>query len=130
MTVVEFPDRKEPLVWLCNCGCSTHYAYQDGSIECASCGEFVNGMWDARDREEQEGVEPETKRFSSTVIPFDTDEAAMRDVLRTANKTTCMAVIIMDESGHTHCWGKDFETDEQKAWLDRQLARAKTALLA
>lgn len=30
-------EKKEPMQWLCNCGCLSFYVYEDGSMVCALC---------------------------------------------------------------------------------------------
>lgn len=47
--VVPFPvktEAEEDRIWICECGCQTHYVHEDGRIECAICGEITTeGNW-------------------------------------------------------------------------------------
>lgn len=128
MAVIDFPV-KEDLVWVCGCGCSTHFVYEDGHIECASCRDTVTGAWDAERKDEAPEPKERPEQFSKTLIDFDSEESALRDVLRLADKERSVAVIVMQEDGLTRAWGKEFDTDEKRAWFDRGLNHARRSLL-
>jgi hypothetical protein len=36
------PDLKEAMIWVCECGCGSHYLYSNGDCECTKCGKVSN----------------------------------------------------------------------------------------
>lgn len=36
--------RPEPEIWRCHCDCISFQLYADGTVECASCGEFQTSL--------------------------------------------------------------------------------------
>ena len=41
-------EKKEPLIWLCNCGNGSFTIYQDGSLQCAECDTWQNDVVEHR----------------------------------------------------------------------------------
>jgi len=37
------PVSREPMYWMCDCGCATFYQLSDGSLECARCEDIQEG---------------------------------------------------------------------------------------
>jgi len=37
--IIELHPKEEELIWICRCGCQSHFVYKDGRICCVSCGE-------------------------------------------------------------------------------------------
>lgn len=37
-------EKREALVWKCDCGNCSFYIYDNGALECASCNVFVDGV--------------------------------------------------------------------------------------
>lgn len=127
--VVTIP-RKEPLLWVCACGCSTHRFYVTGAIECASCGNVASisgGEWvtelpaaPAMPKE----IAAETKVISLSGSP----QQAMREMLTRARSEDVMAFVSIATDGRVRTWGGISEK-EQEDWLDVQLAAAKDLLM-
>lgn len=124
--VVEFP-QEERLVWRCNCGCKTHYACGDGSIECANCSNILEGFW----------VPPENARIKehddseqiSNIRDFDDPKYALKSFARRSDTDDICAMIVLARDGRVRTWGEEFETRAQRGWLRRQLEWARKMLV-
>lgn len=121
------------LIWVCNCGCSTHYAHADGQLECAHCG----AMGDGSGSEWREQLpEPTTVHPVSTgpdekrVVSLGDTSAALKRMLRRAedDRDNLAFVLIYRRGGEVGVWGDKIEGDEQSTWFDRRCADAKELL--
>jgi len=49
--IIAMPDKgkdpadEKPDIWICACGCTTHFLLSDNTIECPSCGKRASGAW-------------------------------------------------------------------------------------
>lgn len=128
--VLNFP-KKDPerLVWTCQCGCTSHHAHLDSSLECASCGTMAaadQGEWRQRLPAPPEEAKPmDAGAFKVTGI------GGAEGFLRRQAKDTSdiIAAIILNTDGSASTWATGFEGEERRAWLDRQLERARVQLL-
>lgn len=122
----------EPLIWRCDCGCITHLAHEDGTLECAQCGApgaGSGGEW--RRHMPEPAAEPkETEDGDLTVTSLDTSEMALKRVLKTADPETLAALIAIHQTGRVSCWGHDFDTLEQAEWLERRFDDVRRMLKA
>lgn len=119
--IVEFPGQEEESgVWACNCGCVTHFVYDDGTVECANC--FDTG--------------PERARVKFTEIPFkrpdsealvtrrmvDVDDKFLyRRIQQEVMDDGVVGVAVFYESGRVRSVTEQSETDEQKTWWKRRV---------
>jgi hypothetical protein len=113
------------LIWICVCGCTTHHAFADGAIECASCGTTAccyGGEW--RERLPAEPEEPEQiGKENFKVVNIGDSENFMR---RHTKDPDVRMIIIGQDDGALSCWSTDIGgTPEREAWIDRMFARAR-----
>lgn len=129
--VVRFtPKADDKLIWRCACGCSTHYHYIDGTVECAACDKVassLSGEWRAflpPPPDQPKTVEP----GDDAVVKLDSAESAIRRVLKTADTDQMAALMVFHHDGSIKAWGERFETEEQRAWLGRKLDQVEAML--
>lgn len=129
--VVAFPKR-EIAVWVCGCGCTTHYHHANGDVECASCGNIAcdncMGQWRERLPETPAEIKP-TDAECFKVTRLDTEGAALKRVLGGVIHEQTSAVIVIGTDGALSCWGRGFKTKAEQAWLRRHLASAFRRLI-
>lgn len=129
MTNVVSLHNREPLVWVCRCGCSTFKLYEGGVSECANCnkqsadgGEWVNEL------PEPEGpvrdVLPDTKIISLTDA---SPAAALRGMLNRVDADALTALIAIESNGRVRTWG-GVDTEDRREWLDERLEDARGLL--
>jgi hypothetical protein len=116
MTVVDFPKR-ERMIWLCRCGCSTFYLYDDSTTECAACNlagdgaEWVKSLADAPRN-------PDRDDFNSVSIKaIGSVDFAKHSVLkRISNEKDDVRMVAawFDDGSMTSWCGA--ETQEQQDW--------------
>lgn len=103
--VIQFPKRERgDLIWVCDCGCSTHRHYSDGRVACASCdnvGSVSSDGWRA--------LLPPTPADPAEVLPdgfavlsIDTAETFMRRRMKEAKEIE--AVIVLNSEDGPSCW--------------------------
>lgn len=129
--VITLRPAREPMVWRCNCGCSTHYALEDGTLECASCGTSQigpTGEWLTRLPEPSPGRSAAPEQRERTVVSIDDPAACLRRTLRKASVGETSFVVVAQNSGAVTTWGCDFKERAQRGWLNRRLADAKRLL--
>lgn len=134
MTVHEFP-QKERLLWICGCGCQTHYAYEDGSIECASCGDKPppgTGTWRPKPEDADNAVvdrdENGPMRFDARV-GIDREFSQRRFTDRVISGEFIAAIGIRENGGVSTIHSEQFTTSRQKRWLLRRLVEALAMLI-
>ena len=125
--VVTLPRRDgSSLIWVCNCGSTTHYHHADGSIVCGSCetaATALDGDW--RLRFPDEPLDPpalDSKNFK--VADFNTVDIFMKRQMRTAETRPIAAAAVFFSDGSISTWAGEIETDEQKAWVTRKFDEA------
>lgn len=123
--IVNFPAKEkqpEPLIWVCECGCSTFELCNDGTGRCALCnsviGDEAEGGWlvPATDKE-WEGDDP-VRDVSGNGEP----DFARRVTSKRVLEDDVVLVVVVKQDGTVSTW-TDIETDEQRAWAKRQLDR-------
>lgn len=113
---------RDPLVWICNCGCSTFELRSDGAAACAACDtpQSVDGAgwssWSAQSAK----AEPETFR---DVQGNGSVEFARRRVAQMATDETAAVVVVVRRDGSISTWS-EAETAAQSKWCRRRLKQA------
>ena len=113
----------EPMVWTCICGCTTHLALSDGTLQCGACQQVSDdhpeGHWRSRLPPEPDAPEPiDDGAFRVTMI--DTAETFVRR--QKARIATARGIFIIDVEGNAATWGPRIDTPDDLAWLERGLA--------
>jgi len=124
--VITFAPRApaEPLIWVCNCGCTTHYHRTDDGVECASCGNVaadLSGEWRAK----LSDAPDEPRELDSTtfrVTPLDTAATFMQRHAKRGSGDV-VAILILNDDGSFATWSGDMTGEDRAAWLKRQLAK-------
>lgn len=103
--------QREPLVWTCECGCLTHYAYDSGVLECAACGNYAcseHGNW-LRDLPDAPDEAPEIgdDTFSRTDIDLGNADLALRRTLKAATVADASVAIVVLRDGDIKMWVGD-----------------------
>lgn len=129
--VISLPPRnQDKVVWRCGCGCITHFLRADGEMECAQCGvlaEGDTGEW--RVNLPDTPAKPrETETGDVKVTDLNSSDAAIRRVLKNADTSTMVALVVLHDDGALSVWGEDLDTDERRDWFDRRIADAKAML--
>lgn len=131
-SVIQFPSRRgrDPGIWACNCGCTTHRHYEDGAVECSSCGHVAScltGEWRARLPEPPAEIADLTGE-NFAVIDIATAENYLRRKAKAA--TDIVAIVIVDTDGGVSSWScGDIDTPERRDWLRRKLAEAEARIV-
>lgn len=123
--VVQFPVREpEHVVWVCNCGSTTHYHHASGEVECGSCGTYASGLtgeW--RQRLPATPADPaELGGANFKVVNLNTAEVFLKRQLK--DDSEIVAAVIVRHDGGTSTWGRDIDGDARKGWLLSKLADA------
>lgn len=112
----------EPLIWICQCGCSTFELMSDGTVRCAICllsSPGPEGGWYPPDTDRQwEGDTPVRDISANGDVDF-----AKNRVRRYANEDDIATLLVLKENGNLHLWCK-VETPEQLEWLKRKFETA------
>lgn len=130
--VVTLQPRAKPerLIWVCRCGCTTHYHHADGGVECGSCGNVaadLTGEWRSRLPDEPDApadLDGENFKVTSLTGPdtfLKRHAKAVEDVV---------AIIILNDDGSFATWSGDMTGDERSAWLGRKLEAVHERLTA
>lgn len=123
------------LIWVCNCGCSTHHVRADGALECAHCGvvgiEKV-GEWRERLPDPTTAHPASDGPDEKRVVSLGDTGAALKRMLRRAEDDAANVafVLVYRRGGEVGVWGDRIEGDDQSAWFDRRCADAKDLLAA
>lgn len=132
--IISFPERpgnEDIPVWRCNCGCITHFARSDGSLECANCQDIAadgTGSWriDLPDVPEK----PErTDTGDVKVTDFNDQSVAIRRIFRRAEDESLAGIVLLKNNGSITCWSHGFDTSEQVEWLDHKMSEARKLLV-
>lgn len=123
--VVKFPTKaKEPMIWVCNCGCSSFELLSDATARCALCGVISeNGGWHLPDTDAVWEGEHPVREVSGNGDP----EFAKRVTTKRALEDDVVLIAVLKEDGLLATW-TNVETPEQRDWVDRQLDRVKPML--
>lgn len=123
--VVSFPAKKqEPLIWICNCGCSSFELLSDATARCALCGVISeNGGWYTPDADKVWDGDAPVREVAGNGDP----EFAKRVTAKRLLEPDVVLAVVLKEDGLLATW-TCVETDEQRDWIDRQLDRVKPML--
>lgn len=124
--IVEMP-RREPLIWVCKCGCSTFKLYDSDEVECAQCGVIspAEAEW-VKDPTPKNPAAPAS--IERVIAVASSVEMTLRRLLKD-DPNKLVVLIAIEGSGKTITWADDCDTPERIAWLDRQLASARKMLV-
>ena len=126
----EPPEPPEPMVWTCICGCTTHLALSDGTLQCGACQQVSDdhpeGHWRSRLPPEPEAPKP-IDDTNFRVMPIDTAETFLRR--HKARIATARGIIVFDAEGISATWGRPGDyTQDESAWIERGLAGIRRML--
>ena len=110
---------EEPMLWVCNCGCTTFHALSDGTGECAACNsphDFDGSGWIAR----TDGRVYTGNDIFRDVQGNGSIEFVRRRVADLAAGDDVVALVVLRNGGEIHTWS-DVETADQVDWLDRRM---------
>lgn len=91
-----------PRIWICNCGCASFSLLEDGTAECAMCGETVSET----DGAGWKGIKGEsnTENPITDINGNGSIEFAKRRVESLASDADAFAIIVIKEGGAIHSW--------------------------
>jgi hypothetical protein len=119
--VITLHDQK-PMIWVCACGCSTFYALDDGTGECAACNsphDFDGSGWILRtDDRGYTGDEVFRDVQGNGSVDF-----ARRRVARQAAGDDVVVIVVIKDGGEISTWA-NVETSEQVEWIERRMSDA------
>ena len=117
------PEPEGPAYMMCGCGCITHFAREDGAIECASCGDETTDtdpVWlDRMKGAPRKQESPETPLMS--VLDLGSPDLAFRRLVASLNASETIALVVLTRAGSVRTWDVEITTPEQKAWLKEKL---------
>jgi hypothetical protein len=111
-----------PLVWVCECGCSTFHMMSDSSAECSACEKAHDGIgngWIDRDRRSSV---PPGDVFADTQGNGSVEFARLR-VAKMASDDNVRALIVAREDGSISTWTAA-EDAAQVAWVVEKVHQA------
>ncbi|KKM97293.1 hypothetical protein LCGC14_1169570 [marine sediment metagenome] len=124
--VVSFPVKKEAdedRIWICECGCQTHYVHEDGRIECALCEKITTeGNWRVGPKIEL----AEDLKVCDVRITDEADEFIFRRFVQEVIKPDVSAAALFrkDGSQRTVFRNKDLPQNEtERRWFRRRARR-------
>jgi hypothetical protein len=110
--IVPFPAKQEPMIWVCECGCSSFELLNDGTMQCALCGCMpADGAWDPVDSDEVWTGESRIREVSGNGDP---DFAKKVTAKRIMDPDTVLSVVIK-ANGALSAWSS-LETSEKVEW--------------
>ena len=109
----------DPMIWVCQCGCTTFHALSDGTGECAACNkshDFDGSGWLLRadDRVFTGGDVFRDVQGNGSV------EFARQRVAQLSTGGDVVALVVLREGGEIHTWSS-VDTVEQVEWLSRRM---------
>lgn len=121
------PKERPDLIWICDCGCSTHRHYADGRVECASCSNTASISDDGWRRLMPESPLPPRPLESSFAL---TDLQDVEPFLRRRAKEAAgvAAVLVIYHDGEAATWVRG-ETATRQDWLTTKVGAALAQLL-
>lgn len=130
--IVNLPRRDEgSMVWVCNCGCTTHYHRADGEVSCGACEAIVTALrGDWRKRLPPLPVEvPDMADEHFKTVDLGGADAFLRRQIKGGLIGEMRAIVILMDDGAITTWRDAMDTDARAAWLRRKLARAARIML-
>ncbi|QDP55357.1 MAG: hypothetical protein Tp176DCM1853251_41 [Prokaryotic dsDNA virus sp.] len=126
--IIAFPSARRR-IFVCACDCSTFHLCEDGTAECASCGEIAeaeNGAWFDATGSAPDRSPDEVAPFSDVQGNGSIDFARAR-VSGMASDDDAKLVVVARGVGAVHVWS-DAETDAQIEWAREMLECASCML--
>lgn len=121
--------KPDPMVWVCNCGCTTFLLLSDGTATCAACDSLTDGLgagWlEAKEDRRTETVAHET---FADIQGNGSVEFARRRVAKMAMEETASLLIVARKDGSISAW-YEAETEDQVEWVKARADQA-VALIA
>ena len=126
--VVPFPGKTEgeadeDRIWVCDCGCQTHYVHEDGNIECAACYEITTeGNWRVGPTVEL----AEDLPLCSIKNTGPDDQFIFRRFAQEVVKADVIAAALFREDGGQRtvfCTEAKPETESERRWFRRRARR-------
>ena len=123
--VVRF-SAKEPLIWVCNCGCSTFELLDSGIASCAACGSVADvdgsgwSSWTAVSRHSEDEAFTDIQGNGSV-------EFAKRRVARLAQDDDVSVLVVIRSDGGLTVWSAA-ETQDQIEWVKRKISQASNLI--
>ena len=110
--VVEFK-KPSPLIWVCECGCTTFQIFSDGNVTCAGCGaphaDEGSGWLDLPPENQHSGLDPD-KTYRDVMGNGSVDFARQR-LIRMAQSLENALIMVARYDGSISLWS-DAETPE------------------
>lgn len=123
--VVKFGPKapKDPMIWVCECGCSTFELLSDNTVRCPVC-ETVSpspdGGWYAPDTDKTwEGKDPDEGPIRD-ISGNSSVEFARARLRKLASDDEAVGVCVFKADGSVHAWSM-VETAEQLQWFREKL---------
>ncbi len=120
-------EKPEPLIYVCECGCSSFGLLSDGSTECQNCGTVDaewHGGWENHDPVLR--GKDASASFTDTTGNGSVDFARAR-MSRIASDDDCTLIVIAKDDSTVHVWPKA-EEQQQLARASKQMDVAMNLL--
>ena len=120
--------KPDPMIWICDCGCSTFNLRDDAEAECAACDALVVGAgqgWYERIAD-QPKRDPNLEDPTADVQSNGSEDFARRRIASFAHDDDVFCNIVIRDDGTVHVWGRErLETRAQISWMTRKLRIAR-----
>lgn len=117
----------ERLIWVCDCGCTVHYHYSDGSIVCSACKteQCIDCLGEWRSRLPDTPDEPkELDETNFKIVELsDAKQFLKRQIKAHEGEDKITLAVVAYADGGLCTWSEPL-TDEQVAWAKRKLNEA------
>jgi hypothetical protein len=119
--VIPLRPEKEPLVWVCQCGCSTFELLSTSEVRCPVCSvvSSAEGAWYAPDSDKEWDGEAPIRDISGN----GSVEFARHQLIHHAKDDESCAIVVFNIGGSLHTWSM-VENREQLEWFKEKLAIA------
>lgn len=124
--VIELPKEVEDLVWICSCGCSSHYIHINGDCECANCGSIASaeGFYVNLPEGTEKAFE-DLDEEPFRVLHGDDLHFSLQRLGEQVSRNEFAVVIAIRTDGRCNTHGKASDwTPEQKRWLRGRIRKA------
>lgn len=128
MSVVNFPS-PTPVIWVCECGCSTFELHETGEAVCANCqctSSASGGAW-FEDITKGPARDPDAPPPIADVQGNGSVEFARGRIQQLAAQSDAVVLVVVRECGAVHTWSAT-ETDEQIQWAKRKIAEGEALI--
>lgn len=129
MTNVVELNKPEPMLWVCDCGCSTFELLSDGTARCAGC----NASHDGMDGGWLEKAGDKRTKYAEGDIVADVQgngsvEFARRRLAKIAADDDVSLLIVAKRDGAVSVWS-EAETEAQLKWVKKRIKIGKNLIL-